>query len=84
MSEIQPHNNQQGDDRGELRDAVQALVARLSEVLTGPEAQRVKAEIEASAHDLIRHVDYALEGPAAQAVKDRVAALLRTIQQHLK
>ena len=85
MNEMQPHNHQgQGDERGELRDAIQALVTRLSAVVTGPETQRVKGEIEASAHDLTHHIDHALDGPAAQAVKDRVAALLRTIQQHLK
>lgn len=83
MSELQPHNHH-GEEPGELRDAIQALISRLSAVLTGPEAQRVKEEIEASARDLTRQIDHVLEGPAARTLKDRIAALLRTIQQQLK
>lgn len=79
----EPSSSQQ-PAKNELLDAIQALVKRLSEVLTGPEAQRVKGELEASAQDVARQIDEALEGPPAQALKDRIAALLRTVQEHMK
>ncbi|MDQ2829033.1 MAG: hypothetical protein M3Y74_08280 [Chloroflexota bacterium] len=74
----QPHN------RGDLGEAIQALLGRLGEVLQGPEAQQVKSELEATARDVGRQIDDALEGPQAQALKERVADLLRAIQQRLR
>ena len=88
MDERSPHQAEPGSspqsDKNELLDAIQALVKRLSEVVTGPEAQRVKSELEAGAQDVARQIDAALDGPPAQALKDRIAALLRTVQEHLR
>lgn len=80
---LEPGSDRQ-PSKNELLDAIQALVKRLSEVLTGPEAQRVKGELEAGAQEVARQIDDALEGPPAQALKERIAALLRTVQEHLK
>lgn len=88
MDERSPHQVEPDSDsqpaKNELLDAVQALVKRLSEVVTGPEGQRVKSELEAGAQDVARQIDAALDGPPAQALKERIAALLRTIQEHLR
>lgn len=70
-------------ERGELWEAIQALGARLGEALTGPEAQRVRDDLDARMRDLVRQIDQAVEGSAAQALKERVAALVRTVQAHL-
>jgi len=70
-------------ERGELRAAIQALVGRLSETLTGPQAQRVKEDLEANAREIGRQIDQALDAPAAQALKERIAVLVRTVQEHL-
>lgn len=75
-----PRNTNTGD----LWEAIQSLAGRLGEVLTGPEAQQVKSELEARVQEIGHEIDGALEGPQAQALKERVAELLRTIQQQLK
>lgn len=79
MSEVQPRP----PERGELWEAMQALAARLGEALTGPEAQRVREDLDASLRALVHQIDQTLSGPAAQTLKERVAALLRTVQEHL-
>lgn len=84
MSTEPQGGEQQPQGRGDLGDAIQALIARLTDVVKGPEAQRVKAELENGAQDIARQIDQAMDGPQAQALKDRVAALIRTVQEHLK
>jgi len=70
-------------ERGELREAIQALVGRLSETVTGPQAQRGKEDLEAHAREIGRQIDQALDAPAAQALKERLAALVRAVQRHV-
>jgi len=71
-------------EKGDLIEAIQALIGRLGEVAQGAEAQQVKTELEARAREVGRQIDDALEGPQAQALKERVAALIRGIQQQLR
>jgi len=70
-------------ERGELPEAIQALVGRLNETVSGPQAQRVKEDLEAHARELGRQIDRALDAPAAQALKERIAALVRAVQRHV-
>lgn len=84
MNTESPGGGEQPQGRGDLGDAIQALITRLTDVAKGPEAQRVKAELENGAQDIARQIDQALDGPQAQALKERVAALIRTVQEHLK
>ena len=77
------HGQPPSPERGELWEAIQALVGRLSETLTGPQAQRVKEDLEANAREIGRQIDQALDAPAAQALKERVAALVRAVQRHV-